>query len=71
MRRLLAFVPDKDAVLREIARVLRPNGRAAITTWERRGTGPADLPAEYSIADAADLAQAAGLRVLVREEHND
>jgi len=67
----LQVVPDKGGLLREIARVLRPGGRAVITTWERRGSEPADLPPVYSIADAAALAGAAGLLVIAREEHQD
>jgi len=67
----LQFVPDKNGLLREVARVLRPDGRVVITTWERRGSEPADLPAPYSIADAGALAEAAGLHVLVREERDD
>ena len=67
----LQFVPDKNALLCEVARVLRPGGRAVITTWERRGSGPADLPASYAIADAGALAEAAGLQVFLREERDD
>jgi SAM-dependent methyltransferase len=34
---VLPFVPDKTAAAREIARILRPGGRFAFTTWERLG----------------------------------
>ena len=67
----LQLVPGKDALLREVARVIRPGGRAVITTWERRGGGSQDLPPSYSIASAGVLAAAAGLRVLGREERDD
>lgn len=67
----LQFMPDTGAVLGEIARLLRPGGRVAITTWERRSAEAASLPAIYSITDAAAQAQAAGLRVLACEEHAD
>ena len=71
MHRRPATGPGKDALLREVARVLRPGGRAVITTWERRGGGSQDLPPSYAIANAGALAAAAGLRVLSREERDD
>lgn len=64
----LQLVPDRDGLLREVARVLRLAGRVAITTWERRGSEPADLPPQDSIAP---LIEAAGLRILVCEERDD
>lgn len=67
----LQLVADKNGLLREVARVLRPGGRAVITTWEQNAGEPRRLPAEYSIVDAAALVEAAGLRLLVREECDD
>lgn len=67
----LQLVADKNGLLREVARVLRPGGRAVITTWERNAGELRGLPPEYSIADAGALVEAAGLRVLVREECDD
>ena len=67
----LQVVPNKSRLLREIARVLRRGGRAVLTTWERRGSEPADLPPVYSIADAGALAGSAGLCVITREERDD
>jgi SAM-dependent methyltransferase len=32
---VLPFVPDKAAAVREVARILRPGGRFAFTTWEQ------------------------------------
>jgi ubiquinone/menaquinone biosynthesis C-methylase UbiE len=62
----LQLVPDKDGLLREVARLLRNDGRAVITTWERIGSGPERFP-----VDVGALVEAAGLRVLVHEERAD
>ena len=34
---VLVFVPNKEAAIGEIARILRPGGRLAFTTWEQSG----------------------------------
>ena len=41
---VLLFVPDKPAAAREIARILRPGGRLAFTTWERLAHPAGDDP---------------------------
>jgi ubiquinone/menaquinone biosynthesis C-methylase UbiE len=61
----LQLVPDRAGLLREVARILRPGGRVVITTWERRGGEPADLPPEHSVAA---LVMAAGLRALMCDD---
>ena len=55
---------------RLIAGVLRPGGRAVITTWEQATGAAADLPSSFSIIDAGAPAEASGLHVLLREEHS-
>jgi len=64
----LNLIPEKDGLLDEMARILRPGGRVVITAWEQRNSETKDLPPEYSITDVGALVEAAGLRVLVREE---
>jgi ubiquinone/menaquinone biosynthesis C-methylase UbiE len=67
----LQLLPDRRGLLDEVARILRPGGRLVLTTWERRDGAPADVPSSYAITDVRVLAEAAGLRVIVREEHDD
>jgi hypothetical protein len=55
---------------RLLARCDRP-GVAASRSIRARLAGVEDLPPSYSIADAAALAEDAGLRLLVREECDD
>jgi ubiquinone/menaquinone biosynthesis C-methylase UbiE len=62
----LQLVPDKNGLLREVGRLLRPDGRVVITTWERIGSEPERLP-----VDVGALVEAAGLRLLLREEPAD
>ena len=48
---VLLFVPDKAAAVREVARILRPGGRFAFTTWERLGRPDGDDPQRRALAD--------------------
>ena len=61
----LQMLPDREAALREARSVLRDGGRIVFTTWEidESPAGRTPLP------DAGRLAEAAGLRLLAREEH--
>lgn len=61
----LPFTPDKDAALRELARILRPGARAVFTTAERLPTHPRYDPREPSWAQRVERA---GLRVEVERE---
>jgi ubiquinone/menaquinone biosynthesis C-methylase UbiE len=50
---VLPFIPDKVAAVREVARILRPRGRFAFTTWEQLthpATGDKDDPQRQALA---------------------
>ena len=47
---VLLFVPDKAAAACEIARILRPEGRLAFTTWERLRHPAGDDPQRQALA---------------------
>jgi ubiquinone/menaquinone biosynthesis C-methylase UbiE len=47
---VLLFVPDKAAAVREAARILRPGGRFAFTTWERLRHPAGDDPQRQALA---------------------
>jgi len=47
---VLMFVPDQAAAAREIARILRPGGRLAFTTWERLAHRVGDDPQRRALA---------------------
>jgi SAM-dependent methyltransferase len=51
---VLQVLEDHGALLAETARLLKPGGRALITTWEGRGTAPRRFPRDLRrmIADA-------------------
>jgi ubiquinone/menaquinone biosynthesis C-methylase UbiE len=59
------MLPDREAGVREAGALLRDGGRLVFTTWEadESPTGRTPLP------DAGRLAEEAGLRLLLREEH--
>jgi len=47
---VLMFVPDKAAAAREVARILRPGGWLAFTTWERLAHPASDDPHRRTLA---------------------
>jgi len=62
----LQLLAQRDAVVREMARLLRPGGRVVITTGERDEPG---IAGRTPIRNAGDLVVSNGLRLLLREEH--
>jgi SAM-dependent methyltransferase len=61
----LLFAPDKAAALREIARVLRPDGRFVATTWDFH-TQPVNRPPQ--VEDHQPILIEAGFRVVGYDE---
>ncbi len=61
----LQLLPDGEAALREAGGLLRGDGRIVLTTIELDETPPGRAP----MPDVARLAEAAGLQVVLREEH--
>ena len=62
----LQMLPERERVLGEVGRLLRPGGRAVFTTWETDAEG---VLGPSPISDAGRLVESAGLQLLVREEH--
>lgn len=62
------FAADKQAAFHELARLLRPGGRLAMTSWDYH-TQPRNRPPQ--IPDHRPLAEAAGLRVLRYDDTDD
>lgn len=60
------MLPERERVLDEVGRLLRPGGRAVFTTWETDDEG---VLGPNPISDVGRLVEAAGLQVLRREEH--
>jgi SAM-dependent methyltransferase len=74
---VVLFVPDKAAAVREAARILRPGGRFAFTSWEQLGdsalqTHPLPIVRESApIADYHQLLEDAGFVVETYAEPPD
>lgn len=64
----LIFAPDKEAAVAEQARVLRPGGRLALTTWDYHRQ-PAGRPPQ--VGDHRPLLEAAGFTVLSYRDTDD
>jgi ubiquinone/menaquinone biosynthesis C-methylase UbiE len=63
----LQMLPERDRVLGEVGRLLRPGGRAVFTTWETDVKG--GVLGQNPMSNVGRLVEAAGLRVVTREEH--
>jgi arsenite methyltransferase len=78
---VLSALPDKEAAVREVARVLRPAGRFIMADVTRAGPLPAELDTfvawlacaggALAAEGYAALLEGAGLKVLVIESHGD
>lgn len=64
----LLFAPDKVSAVRELARILRPGGRAVITTWDYHSQ-PVGRPPQ--VDDHRPILTEAGLTVLAYAETAD
>ena len=64
----LLFTPDKAAALRELRRVMRPDGRLVFTSWDYH-TQPLGRPPQVS--DHRPHLEASGLRLLAYEDAVD
>lgn len=68
---VLPFLPDQAAAVREVARMLRPGGRFAFTTWEELGDTALEshaLAPDTETIDYRRLVEEAGLQVEICEE---
>ena len=61
----LLFTPDKAGAMREFRRILRPDGRLCLTSWDYHSQ-PAGRPPQ--VPDHRPLAMAAGFQVLAYDE---